>query len=172
MFRVTVAGQNQLGDLARDLRRAGGNLRPQLTAELRKQTKPIYDAVRQDILHADMRGRRRNPRRRFPDDVGQRGHVKRPTAAGLEWKVSTSVGNPRAEVTFRASKVPPRIRALIPYWLGQKKRLRHPVMGNRKVWVSQSLPDVWAQTRKLLPAAQKAAQEAIDVTRAIIAGRR
>jgi hypothetical protein len=172
MFRVQVAGQQQLGDLARDLRRAGKGLRPKLTAELKEQTKPIYDAVREDILHANMRARGRNPRRRFPDDVGQRGHVKRPTAAGLSWKVSTAVGNPRAEVVFQPSKVPGRIRALVPYWLGQRKRLRHPLMGNRKVWISQSLPDVWKQTKELLPAAQKAAQAAIDETSDIIAGRR
>lgn len=120
-----------------------------------------------------MAGQRRpRARRRFPDDVGESNHVRRPVLRGLDWKVSTSVGNPRAEVTWRPSKIPARVRPLLAYLTGQKLRLRHPIMGNRSAWVSQRMPDAWDPTRKLIDGAQKAARAAIDHTAQIIAGRR
>lgn len=178
MFRLQLAGSKELGGLARDLKRAGGGLRPTLTAELRKPTKAMHDAVRQDILTADLSGRRyvrTKPGRvrRFPrTGVGNTEPLRRPTAAALSWKVSTSAGNPRAVVEFNWSRMNPRIRPLFRYWVGQRTRLRHPVMGNRKVWVGQRIPDVWQQTRKLAPEAQKAVARACDQTAAIIGGRK
>lgn len=173
MFRVTVAGQHQLGDLARDLRRAGGNLRPQLTAELKKPTKAIYQAVERQVLTGSMDASPvRGARKRFPRSVGRGNHVRRPALRGLEWKVSTAGGNPRAEITWKPSKVIARVRPLLAYLTGQKKRLRHPLMGNRSVWVAQRMPNAWEPTRKLADRAQEAARKAIATTADVINGRR
>lgn len=172
MFRVNVAGEG-LRDLARDLKRAGGGLRPKLTAELREPTKRIYKAVEREVLTGSMAGSRvPGARKRFPSTLGRGNHVRRPVLRGLEWKVSTSAGSPRAEITWRPSKILARVRPLLAYLTGQKKRLRHPVMGNRSTWVSQRMPDAWAPTKKLADGAQKAAGQVLDHTAAIIAGRK
>jgi hypothetical protein len=177
MFRLDLAGQSGLADLAKDLKRAGGSHRRRLAASLREPTEKIYEAVREDIHNANMSARRVRGARRFPNDIGRGNHVKKPTAAAVNWKVSTSAGNPRAEVTFNPNKVPARVRALFPYWVGQKTRLRHPIMGKARdgSWrggVSQRLPDVWKQTRRYLPEAQRAVAKAVDDTAAIIGGRK
>lgn len=172
MFRVQVAGAAQLGDLARDLKRAGGQLRPTLTRELREPTKAVFKAVEREVLTGSMAARRvPGARRRFPSSLGAGNHVRRPVLRGLDWKVSTSAGNPRAEVTWNPNKIAPRVRPLFPYIAGQKRRLRHPVMGMRSTWVSQSMPNAWQPTRKLAGDAQKAARKAIDKTADIIGGR-
>jgi hypothetical protein len=61
--------------------------------------------------------------------------------------------------------------ALFPYWIGQKDRLRHPVMGNRAVWVGQRLPDVWSQIRRREHTFRRAAVRAVDKAADTIAGR-
>lgn len=170
-FRIQVAGGAQFDKLAADLRRAGGQLRPNLTAKLRGPTKAIYDEVRGRILDAQLPARRTRRTPLFTETFASKG-LRRPTAAALEWKVTTSAAGPRATITFYPAKVPVRIRALVPYWLGQKRRLRHPIMGRRKgSWVSQTIPNVWDRAKQLAPAAQKAAAKAVDETAAIIAGR-
>lgn len=170
-FRFLVAGGPGFDKLAVDLRRASKGLRPKLTARLREPTKAIHDDVRGRILNAELPARRTRSTPQFTETIASKG-VRRPTANALEWKVTTSAAGPTAVILFHPAKVPARIRALVPYWLGQKTRLRHPIMGQRKgSWVSQSIPNVWAPAKKLLPEAQKAAAKAVDETAAIIAGR-
>lgn len=172
MFRVTVAGGSKLNDVSRDLRRAGGQLRPTLTKELRGPTKTIYAAVRAEVLTGSMAARRvPGARRRFPSSVGAGNHVRQPMLRGLDWKVSTSSGNPRAEITWKPGAIAVRVRALFPYLIGQKTRLRHPVI-HRSTWVTQSMPNAWAPTKRLADAAQRAAGRALDRTAAIINGKR
>jgi hypothetical protein len=171
-FRVQLAGGDSLGSVARDLRRAGKGLRPTVAAKLRKPTERVYRVVYDSILTADLPGQRvRRAKRPFRGRVASQG-LRRPTARALTWKVSTSAGNPTAHIEFRRTKMPIRIQPLYPYWVGQKTKLRHPVMGNRKVWAGQTVPNVWQQTRRLAPAAQAAVRDAINETADIIAGRR
>lgn len=173
MFRVKVAGEGNLRDLARDLRRAGGSLRPQLTSRLRRETKSVHDAVRRQVLTGSMAARRvPGATERFPATVGAGNHVRRPALSGLAWKVSTSAGNPRAEVTWNPNAINPRVRPLFPYLVGQKRRLRHPIPPGRGTWVSQQMPNAWEPTRRLVDGAQKAARAAIDHAADTVAGRK
>jgi hypothetical protein len=170
-FRLAVAGGPGFDRLAADLKRAKGQLRPKLTEQLRKPTKAIHDDVRSRILNAQLPARRARGTHRFVEVIPSKG-LRRPTANALEWKVTTSAAGPRATITFYPNKVPARIRGLVPYWLGQKQRLRHPIMGHRKgSWVSQTIPNVWEPAKALLPEAQKAAARAVDEVADIIAGR-
>jgi hypothetical protein len=167
-FRVQVAGGEGFDRLAADLRRAGGQLRPRLTERLRKPTKAIYQEVERGILHGDLSGVRTRSPHRFTAHIPSLG-VRRPTARALRWKVSTSSAGPTAQVTFTPGDVPERIRALVPYWLGQKTRLRHPIMGKTRggKWrggAGQHIPNAWE--------AQKAAGQALDDIADIIAGRK
>lgn len=169
-FRVSVGSRNALGDIASRMQRCAGELRPRTTAALRKPTKRVYDKIRTGILTADLSARRAGgpPFGATRPNLG----VRKPTARALTWKVSTSAGGARAEVDFAASKIPARIRPLFPYWVGQKKRLRHPIMGKTRsgAWrggVSQKLPNVWAPASTLAPQARRdvhdAVREAADI---------
>lgn len=146
-MQIRVVGQRELQALARDLTRGAKHLRPELTKGLRQPTEAVERDVKHAIETADMSGRRTTARRRFTARIPSKG-VRRPTARAVEGKVSTSAGNPTAEVTLNPAHVPRRIRALIPYWGGDKKRLRHPIMGRRSRWVGQNLPDVWTGALK------------------------
>lgn len=175
MFSVRVAGGEGFTRLAADLTRAGKDLRPKLTERLKKPTKDIYQAVEDKILHGDMSGIRTRSRHRFTAHIPSRG-VRRPTVRALRWKVSSSAAGPTAQVTFTPSDVPERIRALVPYFLGQKRRLRHPIMGKTSTgaWrggAGQRIPNAWEPTKDLAPKAQEAAGQALDDIAAIIAGR-
>lgn len=168
-FRFSGGG-NALDDIAARMRRCGGQLRPRVTAALREPTKEVYDKIRRDILHADLSARRAGGRP-FRANMPNLG-VRRPTAAALNWKVSTSAGGARAEVTFSASKIPARIRPLFPYWVGQKRRLRHPVMGRRKGrWVGQKLPNVWGASADYREQARRDVHAAVRETADILTGR-
>lgn len=157
---------------ARDVRLAGNGMPRRLGQELRKPTKQVGETVRAAILGADMRARPvSGAAKRFPAGVGNSQPVKRPTAAAVKWSVRVA-GNPQAIVTFNPNRIPDRIQALFPYWVGQKKPLSHPLMGNRSTWIRQQIPDVWARTRALVPLAQSAASRVLDDTADIIAGRR
>lgn len=177
MFRVNVAGGPKLTALANDLKRAGNGLRPELTKNLRAPTKSVYQAVERQVLTGSMAARPVRGAKRFPTGLGRGNHVRRPVLRGLTWKVSTSAGNPRAEVTWNPQKIVARVRPLFAYLVRQKERLRHPIMGKTSdgKWrggVSQRMPDAWAPTKKLIDGAQKAAAKALDDTAAIIGGRR
>lgn len=168
-FRFS-AGGNALDDIAARMRRCGAELRPRTTAALRKPTKEVYDKIRGGVLGADLSARRVGGRP-FRASMPSRG-VRRPTAAALNWKVSTSAGGARAEVTFSASKIPARIRPLFPYWVGQKKRLRHPIMGRRKGrWVGQKIPNVWRSSEDLRDRAARDVHNAVRETADILTGR-
>jgi hypothetical protein len=165
-FRFS-AGGNALDNIASRMRRCGSELRPRTTAALRGPTKEVYDKIRGDILGADLSARRVG-RRPFKASMPNRG-VRRPTAAALNWKVSTSAGGARAEVTFSASKMPARIRPLFPYWVGQKRGLRHPIMGRRKGrWVGQNLPNVWGASADYREQARRDVHAAVRETADIL----
>lgn len=174
-FRVKVAGGEGFDRLAADLTRAGKDLRPKLTERLRKPTKDIYQAVEREFLRGDMAGIRTGRLPRFAATMRSQG-LRRPMARALRWKVSSSSAGPIAVVTFTPSDVPERIQKLIPYLLGQKRRLRHPIMGKTRTggWrggAGQRMPNAWEPTKRLAPEAQKAAGQALDDIAAIIAGR-
>ncbi len=168
-FRFSGGG-NALDDIASRMRRCGGDLRPRTTAALRRPTKEVYDKIRDDILDADLSARRVG-RRTFRANMPNLG-VRKPTARALTWKVSTSAGGARAEVNFSASKIPARIRPLFPYWTGQKRRLRHPIMGKRKGrWVGQKIPNVWRQSEDYREQARRDVHNAVRETADILTSR-
>jgi hypothetical protein len=60
VLRFKLAGGNELRAVSRDLKRAGGNIRADLAAELRDPTRAAYRSVRDAILDANLAGQRRN----------------------------------------------------------------------------------------------------------------
>jgi hypothetical protein len=171
VFRLDVVDRGRMEVLARDCRRAGNGLPRRVGRALRKPTKQLGEAVREAIMGADMRaGRVRGAAKPFPDDEGNRLPVKAPTAAAVKWSVRLGA-SPQAAILFNPNRIPGRVQPLFPYWVGQKKRLAHPLMGRRSTWIRQQIPDVWKQTKLLLPLAQSATGRVLDETADIIAGR-
>lgn len=170
-FRIHTAGREPLLALGADLKGAGGGIRAKVAKAVREPTKSIYDTIRDAILGADLSARRVGEPTFTLVRVSK--GVRKPTASALTWKVSTSSDGARAEIDFNPAKMPPRIRALFAYWVGQKTRLRHPVMGHRGGrWVSQKIPNVWAKADSLIPEARRKVAAAMDETAAEIAGRK
>lgn len=144
-------GRNTLDRTARALRRAPGNIRQELKRGLEDATSPVVASVRSAILSADVSGRRTGAARRFRARVPSRG-LRRPMARAVESDVSTSATGARADIRLREGSVPPRIRRVVKFVVGDSKRWRHPIMGRRSRWASQNAPNVWWKTvRPQLP---------------------
>ena len=121
--------------------RCGPEFQQDLARGLRKPTKMAVEQIREAILHADMAGFRKPGTQPFTAHIPSKG-VKRPIARAVQGEVKVHP-DPRALIVIRLSQVPPRVRPLLAYFTGRRKRLRHPVMGNKHVWVGQRVPDVW-----------------------------
>ncbi|MFF9310077.1 hypothetical protein ACF1BS_04115 [Streptomyces sp. NPDC014748] len=117
----------------KDLKRIGAELRrmgnKQLKAEfmkdLRAAARPMVPAVRQSI--------RRIPSQRGYSADGLRGHMSK--AVKLEVRTTGRDAGVRIRVDGR--KMPNRAKSVQAYMEGLKKPWRHPVYGNREVWVKQ-----------------------------------
>lgn len=147
-MRITLAGSREFAAYAERIRAAGRGMQRDLAEGLRKPTRAAVEEIREKILHADMAGfpraRRREP---FTHVIASKG-VKRPIAHAVQGEVKVVGAEPRAVIGVRMAEVPLRIRPLVYYFTGQRKRggyqrLRHPIMGNREAWVGQRVPDVW-----------------------------
>jgi len=158
---LTFRGRNTIDQTARALRRAPGNLRRELKAGLEDAAKPAVTALRSATRTADVSGRRRGgrPFRAVIPSLG----LRAPMARSIEADISTSTTGARVDIRAREGSIPPRIRRLVKYVLGDSRRWRHPVMGNRSAWVSQNAPNVWWKTLK--PFLPKFARSVAEATR-------
>lgn len=117
----------------KDLKRIGSELRKmndkqlkkEFSSELRAAAKPMVPAVRAAI--------RQIPSSRGYTSDGLRGRMSK--AVKLEVKLTGKQAGVRIRVDGR--KMPTREKALQSYMEGLKKPWRHPVFGNREVWVKQ-----------------------------------
>lgn len=139
-------GRNTVAQTAQALRRAPGNLRRELKSGLEHAAEPAVTALKAATRTADVSGRRRGGRP-FRAQMPSRG-LRGPIARSIEADISTSATGARVDIRAREGSIPPRIRRLVKYVLGESRRWRHPVMGNRNAWVSQNAPNVWWRTLK------------------------
>lgn len=139
-------GRNTLDQTAQAMRRAPGNLRRELKEGLEAAADPAVKALRAATRTADVSGRRRGGRP-FRAQIPSRG-LRGPMARSIEADISTSATGARVDIQAREGSIPPRIRRLVKYVLGDATRWRHPVMGNRRAWVTQNAPNVWWKTLK------------------------
>lgn len=128
----------QFSQLAKDLHRMGPALRRQLRAEFVRIGQPIV---------SDARSRAGAWSSRIPSAISSRGVSG--DRVGVEVRVSSSVPHARPYEGISQQ--------------GSTSYFRHPVYGNREVWVSQKTrPYLWPAVRGRAPEAQQAAQAAVD----------
>lgn len=156
--RVEIRGTAQLRIVAAKLRAAGnGELRRELGRNMRAAAEPVVSAMRQAVMStssAGVRGGGGQQRREFGVGRAKRAteRVKRRAAAGRGLratvartvKVKTETGGRSARVQIRSdTKLMPGSQRTLPRAMNRGK-WRHPVMGNRDMWVGQvAVPPGW-----------------------------
>jgi hypothetical protein len=112
--------------IAAELRSTGNKqLKSEFGKELRAAARPMVPAVRRAI--------RQIPSKRGYSADGLRGRMSK--AVKLEVRTTGRDAGVRIRVDGR--KMPDKQRALQSYMEGLKKPWRHPVYGNKEVWVKQ-----------------------------------
>jgi hypothetical protein len=139
-----VDGQQQYRALSRRLREAGrGDLQRKLTRAIRREGQPALNAVRQAWLSIDVESLP-------PNDRG--GHGRPDTSTGLRQRVARatrmSVRQNGIAISVSGTRVDARYPTLAMYLNGfpRKRPWRHPVFGNRLVWVAQRGREVFYPT--------------------------
>jgi len=141
---LRITGADQMLDVGKRLRAAGEQgkgLRKQMTAEIRDAAKPIYPKIKASAASR----------------LSQRGGLARRVARS---RIST-------KVRMGGRSVGVRIVGTNAYQIAamNRGRLRHPVYGNRSVWVTQKIKPGWfsdpikAEARSLQRAALKAVEK-------------
>jgi hypothetical protein len=150
---VTI-GLRQSGDLrrvTRELRRMDDKeLKKRFRKELRAAAAPLVPKVRQSI--------RSIPSSRGYSPAGLRGALSK--AVKLEVKTAGRQAGVALRVDGR--KMPNHMKSL-PSMVEGKKRWRHPVFGNKDVWVNQtSEPYFYHVVRVAGPASRRAVGRVLD----------
>ncbi|KUH38383.1 MULTISPECIES: hypothetical protein [Streptomyces] len=137
---VRITGTGQLLELSRRLRAAGGpRLRANMTRRIRRAAEPLRADLQQTI--------RTLPIQAPPRRAGSRGGsspTSRPLRATIADAIRISVrtgGNPGARVWVDKGALPPDLRNM-PTVINSG-RIRHPVFGNRRRWVTQTASPLW-----------------------------
>jgi hypothetical protein len=157
---VTVRDSGDLRRIAKELKAMNDKeLKKKLSKELRAAARPLVPVTRKAI--------RAIPSSRSYSAAGLRGRMSK--AVRTEVKTSGKQAGVRIRVDGR--KMPAKQGALPAYMEGSKKPWRHPVYGNREVWVVQTAKPYFYKTLrpKAGPAARKAVNRVItDVSKQII----
>lgn len=130
-------GTEQLDALAANLRDSPRRLRNELRSELSAAARPTAQDVRREIRGMSMAQRKTwAPKSLRRAQVGRGSSpLRAPIAAAVEVRAQVQGDGAFVEIELDTSRVPARARWLVPFVLGRKKRLRHPFMGNRRLWV-------------------------------------
>lgn len=138
-IKASVTGQAELAALARRLKEAGDKgLKKELGKGLKKAAKPAVAKVQAAVRALDVRGTRgggKAARLRHKAKARGKGRLRETIARATIAEVKTT-GTARVTIRTRARNLPPDQRRL-PRYLDREKGWRHPVFGNREVWVSQ-----------------------------------
>lgn len=133
MVNVRAEGAQQLQDLSRALKKAGrGDLRQELNSEIREASRPTVGNLYKNVRSIPTKGTEGGgPRQRGGKGLRQatsRGLAVRQRATGVR-------------IVVKSSALPENQQTLPKYLDGEIKmfsRWRHPVYGNRNVWVQQN----------------------------------
>lgn len=140
-MQVTIRDSGDLAALSRTLRRAadGKQLRRELTKGMREELRPVLGQVRSAYqLAPSTRGIKTAERAGL-------GGLRELLAKAARIEIRTSGRQAGVRIRVDGRKMPAGLKGLPRAWEG-RKRWRHPVYGNRNVWVSQPARPVFDQT--------------------------
>jgi hypothetical protein len=147
-----------------DLRRISRELRKMNDKEIKKRFRKELRAAARPLVPAVRRSIRATPSKRPYTADGLRGRLSKATRL----EVKTSGRQAGVAIRVDGRKMPPGQRGL-PKAMEGLKRWRHPVYGNRAVWVSQeSHPYFFRVMRTAGPRSRAAVARVVDgITRDI-----
>ncbi|KAA6211775.1 hypothetical protein [Streptomyces filamentosus] len=138
---VQITGTGQLIDLSRRLRAAGGpRLRANFARRIRRAAEPMHADLQSAIRNVNITPGR-GPRTGGPSPT------TRPLRATIAEAIRISVrtgANPGARVWVDKSLLPSDLRNMAS--VINEGRIRHPVYGNRRKWVTQWASPPWWDT--------------------------
>jgi len=142
---IRFRGREDLPRVAAALDHAPNNLRRELVVALKAAARPAVRDLKAAIRAADVAGRRTGRGRPFRAAIPSRG-LRAPMARAVDSQVSTLSSGARVDIVLKEERVPPRIRRVVKFVVGDAHRWRHPIMGRRRAWASQNAPNVWWKT--------------------------
>lgn len=167
VLAVQVKGAEKLRLMAEALRKADReDLRRGLDRAIRKAAKPTVRDIQDAAERIKTEGQRKPAaKRRFVRLVAAHG-TRRKIAEAVAAEVSTARADPRVSFRVRSSRLPANLRNM-PRKFDAGVPWRHPVMGHREVWVSQTAdPWFFDPIKKNLPTFRDAIDEQLDIVRA------
>lgn len=136
---VQITGTGQLLELQRRLRAAGHeNVRASMQRRTRRAAEPMRNDLQSAIRGLQISSPGRSGRGGGPSPT------TRPLRASIANAIRISVrtaGNPGARVWVDKGQLPPDLRRM-PQVINEG-RIRHPVYGNRRRWVTQTAAPLW-----------------------------
>jgi hypothetical protein len=135
VLTLTIKGEAQLRALARDLRRAKGGLRQELTTAFKRAGEKTLKQVKHNMTSMDIKGYRTGKKPRFTavmPGTGIRARIARVT----EYEVRTGSVDPVVRFVVRTDRLGGARN--LPWHLDSGKKFRHPIMGHRGSWAANS----------------------------------
>ncbi|WP_326808179.1 hypothetical protein OHB04_22840 [Streptomyces sp. NBC_01775] len=140
MRDVRMLGTGQLLEMQRRLRAAGNeSLRASMQRRVRRAAEPLKSDLQSAIRHVPISSPGRSTRRGGPSPTTR--PLRATLAEALRISVRTSAGSAGARVWVDKVLLPPDLRNM-PDTINSG-RIRHPVYGNRRRWVTQTAPPLW-----------------------------
>ncbi|MFI8297283.1 hypothetical protein ACIGCZ_15220 [Streptomyces nigra] len=160
---VRLLNTGSLLELSRRLRAAGGeNIRQSMHRRIRRAAEPLRGDLQESIRGLDIRAPGRTTRRGGPSPT------TRPLRATIADAIRISVrtgASPGATVWVDKGRLPPDLKNM-PDVINDG-RIRHPVFGNRRKWVTQWAQPPWWDTtvRRHTPRIEREVARVLDDVR-------
>lgn len=135
MLTLTIKGRGQLEALARDLRRAKGTLRQEVTQAFKRAGEPTLKRVKHNMTSMQIRGYKTGKKPAFTAAMPG-AHLRQRIARVTELEVRTGSADPVARFVVRSDRLGDARK--IPWHLDSGKKFRHPIMGHRGSWAANS----------------------------------
>lgn len=165
MITAQVHGSEELRHVARLLRQADKvGLKRKLGKAIKQAGDPTLRAVKESALGIQTKGiRRPGAKHPFLATVGSKGtRAAMANATVLESRINED--NPRIRFAVKNSRLPENLRGM-QFKFNSEAVWRHPVMGNREVWVGQTgNPWFWPPIRDRIKLFRSEVDQAIAET--------
>lgn len=135
MLSLTIKGEAQLRDLARDLRRGKSTLRSELTTAFKRAGEKTLKQVKHNMTSMQIQGHKTGRKPAFTAAIAGTG-LRRSIARVTEYEVRTGSAGPVVRFIVRTDRLGNAKN--VPFHLDSGKTFRHPIMGNRRSWAASS----------------------------------